>query len=266
MAAPSIQRRLARPPVNRSGHAQPQSPPPLLLLLLLALCTLLVRVSAHTEGPACEERTAVSTSDPFLCCPSVEYALEANPRGTGPLCTRCRFDRYPCADADGGCCHVDDECAHDAALGPVCMGAGAQGGAPSNRSGTDPRRDRAPSGTSAQNGPNALMLFFGLVFAAVGLVLALLCCGEGPCTRRSAAVAGASASSDPSASASGNSDMSIEPSARRSTQQSRKRQEPSAEMQPLFHAAQLDTSDDVALQLDADAYPSPADADADAPP
>lgn len=208
----------------------------------------------------------MSTSDPFLCCPSIEYALETNPRGTGPLCTQCRFDRYLCTDADGGCCHADDDCAHDVALGPVCLAAGAQGGAATNRSGTDPRRDRVPSGTSAQNGPNALMLFFGLVFAAVGLVLALLCCGEGPCTRRSAAVAGAAASGEQSASASVDSDVEPSSSSRRSTQQSRKRQEPNAEMQPLFHAAQLDNSDDVALQLDADAYPSRTDADADAPP
>ena len=153
------------------------SPPPLLLL-----------TSAHSDDATCSDRTAVATSDPSLCCPSVEYVLEANPRGTGPRCTQCRFDRFWCADGLGGCCHTDGECAIDATSGAgLCVIAGAALGAPllySNRSATDPHRDRVPSATSVEGQSATVVLFFAALLVVSVLVAAVVVCETGACKKK----------------------------------------------------------------------------------
>jgi hypothetical protein len=158
---------------------------PWLLLCLLSPCLLTAR--AHSDGPICTDDTAVPTSNPLYCCPSVEYALLMDPRGagSGPLCTRCRFDRNWCDDAAGGCCHADDECAMDARGLPVCVGRDDAGvaGRRANRSSTDFHRDRVPSGTSAQRGSPVVYLFMGLLCVVTGGVLLCVCWDSISCAR-----------------------------------------------------------------------------------
>ena len=150
----------------------------LALLLLLAPSSL---ATAHGDGPACVDDTAVLSSDPSRCCPSEEYVLEADPRGSGPRCTRCRFDRYRCEDDRGGCCFADADCAINAAGWPVCVLAVDGAGLPSapiesNRSGSDPRRDRLPSGTTAADGGGSFKLLASAILFVSALVGVVLLC------------------------------------------------------------------------------------------
>jgi hypothetical protein len=133
----------------------------------LLLCGAIACAAADSLPAAAEDGRicihapiAVRTSNASYCCPAWnEYRFEENPRGTGPRCTRCRFDHYPCgaandahATATEGCCHAEAECVVDAADGrPQCRfapgSAHALAGQTVPRAGSDPRWDVLPSST-----------------------------------------------------------------------------------------------------------------------
>ena len=112
-----------------------------LLLLLLAACC-----SPCAMAGSCKDDTAVETWNKDYCCPSEDFLLEMNPRGTGPLCTRCLLSQSRCSGDQGdGCCNTGEYCLSDPTGELLCSSHPGLLGTLSNRSSTDARLDRLPS-------------------------------------------------------------------------------------------------------------------------
>ena len=141
---------------HTSKQVMMRSSPRALPLLLLACFALLAGCASGVasaaalppaaDGLQCADEFAVRTRIASLCCPSVEYVLASNPRGSGPSCTQCAEGKEACTDAAGGCCQPGFSCVLDANHVPQCKSKWSEA---VGHSGTDASRDVLPSATHA---------------------------------------------------------------------------------------------------------------------
>jgi hypothetical protein len=147
------------------------------------------------DGYCTSQHRANTWSDDY-CCPAGGWSLEMNPRGTGPLCTRCAIDRAPCGSdgssgdgansSDGSspsCCRLGDDCLLGEFGSPRCFSStSADGLDVSNRTTSVVSLDRpaVSSGRSSGGGgagssqsrTETILLY--CVFAIIGCVALFL--------------------------------------------------------------------------------------------
>jgi hypothetical protein len=136
---------------------------------ILHLSFLLLILSSFSFLPSLASSCTTSFGANY-CCPSDTH-FEPDPRGTGPKCTQCAFNRNWCADEFGLCCPAYFACSVNGGQQPTCTaGAGANLpiGTIVNRSETDVGRDRAPEimSSHAFSVPLAVSLVLGFCLAA----------------------------------------------------------------------------------------------------